>query len=565
MQEKHDDISSRPAMGELTAQGAKPAEHDCREAALNHERLTHASAEFHHHHSHASASHHAGGHHLLQVENLSMGFSMYDPDEPRFFRAKKRLVPAIKDLSVSVHAGEVMAVVGASGSGKTLLADAIFALFEPNAEARGTVWFDGEHCGADSLARLRGRGISLVPQSVSHLDPLMKVGKQVRGVARDAADAKRRERKQRELFERYGLAPEVEEMYPFELSGGMARRVLLCCALIDEPRLIVADEPTPGLDLDLAVKALDDLRAFADEGGGVLLITHDIELALRVADRIAVFKDGTVVEETSVAAFESPETLRHPFSRELWHAVFGSEANSGSAKPERRFDVRGRTGEKDRVNDKDALRPDRQGSRNEPDQCLEACDISFAYPGGRQLFNGLELRVEPGERVALTAPSGFGKTTLCRILAGYLVPAGGSVTVDGEPLPNRGALPVQLIGQHPETMVDPRMRMRAIMEEAGPVSDEIVQGLGIREAWMRRHPHELSGGELQRFCIVRALAANPRYLICDETTAMFDAVAQAEIWRYLVDYTQRHGIGLVLVSHSPSLVERVATRVVKLN
>lgn len=550
MQEKHGDISSRPAMGEPTAQGAKPAEHDCREAALDHERLAHASAEFHHHHSHASASHHAGGHHLLQVENLSMGFSMYDPDEPRFFRAKKRLVPAIKDLSVSVHAGEVMAVVGASGSGKTLLADAIFALFEPNAEARGTVWFDGERCSADSLARLRGRGISLVPQSVSHLDPLMKVGKQVRGVARDAADAKRRERKQREQFERYGLAPEVEEMYPFELSGGMARRVLLCCALIDEPRLIVADEPTPGLDLDLAVKALDDLRAFADEGGGVLLITHDIELALRVADRIAVFKDGTVVEETSVAAFESPETLRHPFSRELWHAVFGS-AQAAGAVADREQEAEGEGFTSD--------------GTCAPACALEARGVSFAYPGGRRLFNGLDLRVEPGERVALTAPSGFGKTTLCRILAGYLMPDGGSVTVDGKPLLNRGALPVQLIGQHPETMVDPRMRMRAIMEEAGPVSDEVVQGLGIREEWMRRHPHELSGGELQRFCIARALAANPRYLICDETTAMFDAVAQVEIWRFLMDYTQRHGIGLVLVSHSPSLVERVATRVVKLD
>lgn len=528
MQGKRDDISS---------------------GVLDHERLTHASAEFHHHHSHASASHHAGGHHLLQVENLSMGFSMYDPDEPRFFRAKKRLVPAIKDLSVSVHAGEVVAVVGASGSGKTLLADAVFALFEPNAEARGTVWFDGERCDAADLARLRGRGISLMPQSVSHLDPLMKVGKQVRGVARDASDAKRRARMQRELFERYGLRPEVEEMYPFELSGGMARRVLLCCALIDEPRLIVADEPTPGLDLDLAVRALDDLRAFASEGGGVLLITHDIELALRVADRIAVFKEGTVVEETSAAAFGSPEALRHPFSRELWRAVFGGDrigkATNGEAC----------------ATDGQHLASSREHASA---RALEARGLSFSYPGGRQLFGDLSVRIEPGERVALIAPSGFGKTTLCRILAGYLAPDEGSVLVDGAALPLRGVCPVQLIGQHPETMVDPRMRMRAIMEEAGPVGDEIVQGLGIREAWMSRHPHELSGGELQRFCIARALAANPRYLICDETTAMFDAVAQDEIWRFLVEFTQRHEMGLVLVSHSPSLVDRVATRVVKL-
>ena len=110
-------------------------------------------------------------------------------------------------------------------------------------------------------------------------------------------------------------------MYPFELSGGMARRVLLCCALMDDPRVIIADEPTPGLDLDLAVLALDDLRSFANEGGGVLLITHDIELALRVADRVAVFRDGTVVEETAVSNFSDPSLLDHPFSRALWHAL----------------------------------------------------------------------------------------------------------------------------------------------------------------------------------------------------------------------------------------------------
>ena len=140
----------------------------------------------------------------------------------------------------------------------------------------------------------------------------------------DAADAERRVERQRALFEHYGLAPEVEDMYPFELSGGMARRVLLASALVESPRLIVADEPTPGLDLDLAVRALDDLRAFADAGGGVLLITHDIELALRVADRIAVFKDGTVIEETAVESFNDPSQLRHPFSRELWRALPGN-------------------------------------------------------------------------------------------------------------------------------------------------------------------------------------------------------------------------------------------------
>ncbi len=297
---------------------------------------------------------------------------MYD-SERSYFAAQKVEHRAIGHLSIAVHEGEIVAVVGASGSGKSLLADAVMGLYEPNARVTGRIWFDGALQDAEGLARLRGSGLSLVPQSVASLDPLMKVGRQVQGVpagrgaarredarrglarlrgsglslvpqsvasldplmkvgrqvqgvpaGRGAArreDARRRARKQEELFERYGLAPDVAELYPHELSGGMARRVLLCCALMDEPRVIIADEPTPGLDLDLAVRAMEDFRAFADEGGGVMLITHDIELALRVADRVAVFEAGTVVEETAVGNFASPALLRHPFSRALWHAL----------------------------------------------------------------------------------------------------------------------------------------------------------------------------------------------------------------------------------------------------
>ncbi len=293
---------------------------DARLDARDHERTSHADVQKHHHHTHAPVSHHEHGHHLLQVEDLSVGFRMYDEGAP-FFRARQRVVEVIHRLSISVHVGEIVAVVGASGSGKTLLADAILGLFEPNATVTGRIWYDGELQDAGSLAERRGNGISLVPQSVNHLDPLMKVGRQVEGFARSDVPRAERSLRRERLFARYGLSEDVADFYPFELSGGMARRVLLCCALMDDPRLVIADEPTPGLDLDLAVRALGDFRDFADAGGGVLLITHDIELALRVADRVAVFKEGTVVEETAVANFASPDTLEHPFSRELWHAL----------------------------------------------------------------------------------------------------------------------------------------------------------------------------------------------------------------------------------------------------
>lgn len=285
-----------------------------------HEAHDHAAHELHHHHTHAADSRHPGGHHLLQVENLTVAFTMYDPTAP-FFRAGRVRSEVLHDLSLSVHVGEVLAVVGASGSGKTVLADSLMGQWANNAEVKGQIWFDGVEQDAASLAALRGYGVSVVPQGVNNLDPLMRVGEQVLGAVRTSE----RRARMHQLFIDYGLGVEAERLYPHQLSGGMARRVLLICALMDEPRLIIADEPTPGLDLELAVHALDDLRSFADAGGGVLLITHDIELALRVADRVAIFHGGTVAEETGVGSFASPDLLRHPFTKALWHALPGHD------------------------------------------------------------------------------------------------------------------------------------------------------------------------------------------------------------------------------------------------
>lgn len=257
---------------------------------------------------------------VLQIENLNISFRMYEEDAP-FFRAKQREVAVVSNLNLSVYKGEVLAIVGASGSGKTLLADAIMGLFEPNSLVSGCMYFEGNKMNSASLASVRGCGISLVPQSVSYLDPLMRVGAQVEGSSSTRQERASRRKRRKELFTRYGLSEEVANRYPHQLSGGMARRVLLCCALMDNPRVIVADEPTPGLDRVLARQALNDLREFADEGGGVVLTTHDIELALHVADRVAVFDEGTIVEETAVSNFASPDLLTHAFSRELWYAL----------------------------------------------------------------------------------------------------------------------------------------------------------------------------------------------------------------------------------------------------
>lgn len=195
---------------------------------------------------------------------------------------------------------------------------------------------------------------------------------------------------------------------------------------------------------------------------------------------------------------------------------------------------------------------------------LEARNIFFAYRKGEPVLDGVTLVVHPEERVRICAPSGGGKTTLCSLIAGYRMPASGQVLVDGELLRARGICPVQLIGQHPERMVDPRLRMRDTLREAGDEDADTLEALGIEPHWLSRFPHELSGGELQRFCIARALMARPRYVVADEISTMLDAVSQARIWKAILVYCARSGAGLVFTTHSDPLAEHIATRTFQL-
>lgn len=196
---------------------------------------------------------------------------------------------------------------------------------------------------------------------------------------------------------------------------------------------------------------------------------------------------------------------------------------------------------------------------------LEARDISFSYERkGAELFSNINFKVENNERVWVPGPSGYGKTTLCKILAGYLEPSKGQVLLDGKPLPKKGYCPVQMIWQHPERAVNPRLKMEKILSDGGQVENRIIKGLGIEEDWLNRYPQELSGGELQRFCIARALGKETRFLIADEISTMLDLITQSQIWHFLMDETEKRRIGMIVVSHSPELLEKVCTRVVDL-
>ena len=198
---------------------------------------------------------------------------------------------------------------------------------------------------------------------------------------------------------------------------------------------------------------------------------------------------------------------------------------------------------------------------------LEGHDLTFFYRGRKKIpvIDGLDLTISPGERVGLRGPSGRGKTTLCKLLAGYERPVRGKVLLDGRPIREyRGFCPVQMIWQHPETVVDPLLRMKQTMEEAGDIEERLLEKLHINKEWMDRYPSELSGGELQRFCLARALRAETKYLLCDEITAMLDLVTQAQIWEFILEEAERREIGMLIVSHSEALLKKVCTRIITL-
>lgn len=261
---------------------------------------------------------------LLSVQNFSLGFRRYDG------LLHQRVMPALHGLTFSLNRGEVLTLVGASGAGKSLLAHALFDILPPNAVTIGQLLLDGVKLDPSNWPSHRGRHMGLVPQSASHLDPLTRCGKQLAWAAQRSG-RKIDQTTLNQTLARFGLDTSTARAFPHQLSGGMARRLMLAIATIGQPDLIVADEPTSGLDPANATVVLTHLRQLADAGNGVLLITHDLAQALPFADRVAILQHGKLVDVEPASAFSgNGAALRSAYARALWHAM---PENHFSAEP----------------------------------------------------------------------------------------------------------------------------------------------------------------------------------------------------------------------------------------
>ncbi|MFE1963190.1 dipeptide ABC transporter ATP-binding protein [Streptomyces sp. NPDC059479] len=503
---------------------------------------------------------------LIEVEGLTVDFV-----------SGEETVRAVDGLSFSLAAGRAIGLVGESGSGKSTVASALLGLHRgTGARVGGTVRVGGTDVGTASdreLRALRGAVAAMVFQDpLSSLDPYYAVGDQIAEVYRVHTDATRRAARARavEVLDRVGIPDAARRAHsrPHEFSGGMRQRTLIAMALACEPRLLIADEPTTALDVTVQAQILDLLHDLRGETGmGLLLVTHDVGVAAESVDEVLVMRHGREVERGPVA--EVLGAPKQTYTRTLLSSVPRVDAPVARSVAEPR-----RSGE-----------PRLQGEprTSAGEVLLEAVDLRREFRRGRRTVtavDGVSLTVGAGETLGIVGESGSGKTTLGRMLVRLLDPTDGRLRYRGAEIaavsekelrPYRREL--QMIFQDPVASLNPRrsvgesvadpLRAAGALDEGRIVARarELLERVGLDPDRYDRYPHEFSGGQRQRVGIARALAAEPRLIVCDEPVSALDVTTQAQVVALLAELQRELGLALVFIAHDLAVVRQVSDRV----
>ena len=489
---------------------------------------------------------------LLEIGNLSVALP---PGADRPF--------AVEDLSLALARGEILCVVGETGSGKSLTAMATMGLLPPNLPVtQGSVRFEGRELlslpARERQAMAGNRMAMIFQEPIAVLNPIYRIGKQVAETFRMHTDLDTAAIRARvvELFTEVRL-PEPEEIlraYPHQLSGGQCQRVMIASALALDPALLIADEPTTALDVTTQAQILRLMLELRDRHGtGILFITHDFGVVAEIADRVAVMRHGKLVE-----IGPAPEVLTNPqadYTKRLLATV-------------------------------PRLRP-RAARQGLGEDVLAAKSLVKTYRSRSLLgitrevaaLDHVDLTIRRGETVGLVGESGSGKSTLAQCVIRLTEPDGGSVTIAGGQFTGltgralrEARRRVQIVFQDPYTALDPRQVVGAAIAE-GPIihglpareaetrAGDLLEAVGLERSAATRFPHEFSGGQRQRICIARALAVEPELLIADESVSALDVSVQAQILDLLAEMQQRLRFGMLFITHDLRVASQICDRI----
>ncbi|MEW9538365.1 ABC transporter ATP-binding protein [Agrobacterium radiobacter] len=483
--------------------------------------------------------------HLLDVRNLSVEF-----------HTASGIVHAVKDVSYHIDRGETLAILGESGSGKSVSSSAIMNLIDmpPGHISSGQILLDGQDLltmPVEARREINGRRIAMIFQDpLSHLNPVYTVGWQIReAMTTHGMDKAKAEAEARRLVARVGI-PDPDralKKYPHEFSGGQRQRVMIAMALALRPDLLIADEPTTALDVTVQAEVLSLLKELQRETGmAVLIITHDLGVVAEIADRVVVMEKGVLVEAGTVReVYRNPQ---HPYTRKLISATPGrGEMHTPQAVGEPLLRVR---------------------------------DVRKRY-GAFEALKGVSFDLMAGETIAVVGESGSGKSTLARILLRLDEPDAGSALWRGRDLFQLSPAELfalrrdlQMVFQDPTQSLNPRMTVFQLISEAWVIHPdispkakwrervaELLHQVGLSPEHMRRYPHQFSGGQRQRIAIARALALEPKLIICDEAVSALDVSVQAQVIALLDKLRREMGLSFIFIAHDLPVVRDFADHV----